>query len=63
MDANSLIERLGGDAAVAELCEVTRQAVWQWRRDGIPKARLMFLRLAKPEAFVASDDESQSAVA
>lgn len=51
MDANSIIDFLGGTNAVAELCEVTPQAVSQWREDGIPKARLMFLRLAKPEIF------------
>lgn len=49
--ANRIIDELGGTNAVAELCEVTPQAVSQWREDGIPNARLMFLRLARPDYF------------
>jgi hypothetical protein len=50
-----VIDRLGGNVAVAGLCRVTSQAVSKWRRDGIPPARLMFLRLARPEAFAAEE--------
>lgn len=50
---SQIIDALGGSSKVAELCEVTVSAVSQWRDDGIPKARLMFLRLAKPEVFEA----------
>lgn len=50
---SQIIDALGGSSKVAELCEVTVGAVSQWRDDGIPKARLMFLRLAKPEVFEA----------
>lgn len=51
MDANHLIDFLGGTGAVAKLCEVEPASVSEWRRKGIPKARLMFLRLARPDAF------------
>lgn len=51
MDASKIIDALGGTNAVAELCEVTPQAVSQWREDGIPKARLMFLRVARPDVM------------
>lgn len=50
---DEVIDALGGTSAVASLCDVTDPAVSQWRHDGIPKARLMFLRLAKPEVFEA----------
>lgn len=53
MDANKIIDELGGTCAVAELCNVTTGAVSQWRTSGIPAARLMFLKLARPEVFVA----------
>jgi predicted transcriptional regulator len=53
MDTKTLIKRLGGTAKTAELCEVTPGAVSQWRKSGIPKARLMFIRLARPEIFGA----------
>lgn len=59
MDANKIIDRLGGTTKVAELCEVAKASVSQWRAAGIPKARLMFLRLARPEIFeeIAREDE------
>lgn len=51
MDPNIIIDSLGGTNEVARLCEVSAQAVSQWRTDGIPHARLMYLKLAKPEVF------------
>lgn len=40
-----LIEAFGGTAATAKVCEVRPQAVSQWKVEGIPKARRMFLEL------------------
>ena len=51
MDANTIINRLGGTQAAADLCRISKGAVSQWRRDGIPEARLMFLKLARPDVF------------
>jgi hypothetical protein len=51
MDANEIIDALGGTNEVARICEVTAQAVSQWRDDGIPKARLMYLKLKCPGVF------------
>ena len=48
---SKLIDTLGGTSAVARLCEVTPQAVHQWRLDGIPKARRMYLEAVRPEHF------------
>ena len=53
-DATEIIQRLGGPTKTAALCEVTAQAVVQWRQNGIPKAQLKFLRLARPEVFQVS---------
>lgn len=50
-DSSKLIDRIGGSASVARLCCVSSQAVSKWRRDGIPPARLMFLKLAVPHVF------------
>lgn len=55
MDPNQIIDKLGGTAAVARLCEIEPASVSEWRREGIPKARLMFLRLAHPEVFEAPE--------
>ena len=51
-DATEIIRRLGGIELTAKLCEVPATTVAKWQ-DGnrIPKARLMFLRLARPDAF------------
>lgn len=48
---SKIIDKLGGTSAVAKLCDVKPPSVSEWREKGIPKARLMYLRLAKPEAF------------
>ncbi|WP_312548156.1 Cro/CI family transcriptional regulator [Massilia sp.] len=50
-EASKIIDDLGGTAKVAALCEVTMAAVSQWRESGIPKPRLMFLKLARPDVF------------
>jgi hypothetical protein len=42
---------MGGTRVVAELCKVTDGAVSQWRENGIPDARRMFLELALPDVF------------
>lgn len=51
MDQNKIIDELGGSLEVARLCEVTVGAVSQWRAGGIPRARLMFLKLLRPDLF------------
>ena len=53
IQANDVIDRLGGTGATARLCETSPGAVSQWRRDGIPQARLMYLKLARPDVFEA----------
>lgn len=55
MDAQTIISRLGGTAKTAELCQITPGAVSQWLHSGIPPARLMFLRLARPDVFEETD--------
>lgn len=55
MDANKIIDALGGTVEVSRLCEVTDGAVSQWRTAGIPKPRLMYLKLLRPDVFAAVD--------
>ena len=61
MDANKIIDELGGTCAVASICEVTTGAVSQWRLTGIPKPRLMYLRLLRPEVFERIEHDSGKA--
>lgn len=48
---SELIDKLGGTSAVADLCEVRPPSVSAWRTNGIPKAQLKFLQLARPDVF------------
>jgi hypothetical protein len=48
---SAIVDRLGGTGRLAELCDVSSQAVSQWKRFGIPTARRAYLRLLNPEAF------------
>jgi alpha-beta hydrolase superfamily lysophospholipase len=50
-EAIDLIEKLGGNAKTAVLCEVSKAAVSQWRHNGIPKTQLKFIRAVRPEVF------------
>lgn len=54
VDHGSLIDRIGGTVQAARLFEVRPQAVTQWRRTGIPRARLMYLKSVRPELFAAA---------
>ncbi len=51
MNDSDLIDKIGGPTVVAKLLEVTPQAVSQWRDKGIPRARMMYLRLVRPDLF------------
>lgn len=56
MDTRTVIKRLGGGVQVAAMCEITPAAVSQWIANGIPPARLMFLKLARPDVFVSEPE-------
>lgn len=58
MQPNQIIDSLGGTAEVSRICEVSAQAVSQWRQDGIPKARLMYLRAIRPDVFADEKPEA-----
>lgn len=60
MDPNKIIDALGGTTEVARLCDIKPPSVTQWRTGGIPQARLMFLRLAKPEIFKQIDSVTEA---
>ena len=47
--ACAIIDGLQGTVAVADLCEIKPSAVSHWRKHGIPKGRVKFLRLARPD--------------
>lgn len=48
---SELIDKLGGTTKAAEFFEVKPSSISEWRRTGLPKARMMYLRLARPDLF------------
>jgi len=63
MDTNKLINELGGTAEVARIFGIQQPSVSDWKRYGIPKARLMYLRLLRPDLFDGSATRSRAEVA
>lgn len=51
--AVAVIDALDGTTAVADLFGIEAPSVSNWKRKGIPPARLMYLELAKPEVLAA----------
>lgn len=49
--AKAVIAELGGTTATAELFGIEPPSVSNWKRKGIPPARLMYLEVAKPEVL------------
>jgi hypothetical protein len=55
LDVHAVVKRLGGTTRAAVFFEVTPSAVSQWKRRGsLPKAKVMYLRVAKPEVYSAA---------
>ena len=50
--AKSLITELGGVCQVARICEIASSSVCSWRTIGVPRARLMYLKLKYPKLKV-----------
>jgi hypothetical protein len=48
---SELIDKLGGTSKAAEFFDVSAPSISEWRKTGLPKARMMYLRLARPDLF------------
>lgn len=52
MDAGKIIDALGGSTSVAAMCDgISPQAVSQWRKNGIPRAWVRYLKAVRPAVF------------
>ena len=56
--ATEIIDALGGTNVVAELCGIGASAVAQWRQNGIPRYRMMYLRLARKTIIRAIEERA-----
>lgn len=59
--ATQIIEALGGTTQVAKLCEIRAPSVSEWKEWGIPKARMMFLKLVHEKELAGIDCEAATA--
>lgn len=48
---SDLIDQLGGTTEAAKFFDVSAPSISEWRRTGLPKARMMYLQLARPDLF------------
>lgn len=55
LHATQVIDVLGGTAEVARLFDVRMPSVSHWKRDGIPRARMMLLRETRKEQLAGID--------
>lgn len=64
MNANAIkiIDALGGTAETARLFDIRMPSVSAWRAEGIPKPRMQYLEVAKPEALKGVDISAATAV-
>lgn len=55
--ANTIIDRLGGTSAVAEITDLTSGAISQWRTNGIPDPWLRLFKATRPDVFENINDD------
>ena len=53
--ATQAIKAIGGTAVVARLCQVTMPSVSDWKKEGIPRARMLFLRAVRSKELAGID--------
>ncbi len=51
IEANRIIDSMGGTTSVAKLFGIRPASVSDWRKDGVPDARLFSIRLLRPDLF------------
>lgn len=62
-EANRVIEALGGPSKLGALLDISKSAVSQWKKNGIPKSQMRYLRQAHPDAFLPSKPKAAPAAA
>ena len=59
--ATTVVERLGDTAEVARMFEVRMPSVSDWKKSGIPKARMMFIKAVRPDVLADIDIDAATA--
>lgn len=58
LSADEIIDALGGTSETARIFDIKPPSVTEWRTFGIPKPRLMYLKLLRPELFPAQQSDT-----
>jgi hypothetical protein len=58
--ASRVIDALGGTNEVARICNIKPPSVSGWREDGIPDARLMYLKVIRPDVFTSNEPKAEA---
>lgn len=61
MTDSEIIDEMGGTSEVARMFEIDPASVSEWRKKGFPKARVMTLRLMRPDLMSRRITEQQEA--
>ena len=61
--ATKIIEALGDTAEVARMFDVRMPSVSDWKKHGIPRARMMYLKVAQTQALEGVDLDAATAPA
>ena len=61
LHADMTIEALGGTAAVSRLFGISMPSVSGWKQDGIPPARVMYLKVAHKKILKGIDLDAATA--
>ena len=56
-EACRIIDALGGTSETARMFNIEPPSVTGWKINGIPEARLMYLRLARPDLFPVDQEK------
>ena len=54
LTTDQIIDALGGTSETARLFGIAAASVSEWRKEGIPKSRLMYLKVVRPDLFVSA---------
>lgn len=60
--ATQIIEALGGTAAVARMFSLSMPSVSDWKKTGIPRARMMYLQAAHARSLKGIDTVAATSV-
>ena len=57
-----IIDALGGTSETARLFGIAAASVSEWRKEGIPKSRLMYLKVVRPDLFASAEPIAETPV-